>query len=54
MTPFLLFYNTPVIAAKNDVITPVKVITIKVVGEYSNKREHLTIMKTPVVSIVTA
>jgi hypothetical protein len=54
MTLFKSFCNIPVVAAKNDVIAPTKVITIKAVGEYSNKGEHLAIIKTPAVTIVAA
>ncbi|GJV58647.1 hypothetical protein Tco_1464747 [Tanacetum coccineum] len=51
MTLFRSFCNIPVVAARNDVIAPAKVITIKAVGGYSNKGEHLAIMKTPAVTI---
>jgi len=54
MTLLKLFYNIPVVAAKNDVIAPTKVITIKALGGYSNKGEHLAIIKTLVVTIVIA
>jgi hypothetical protein len=54
MTLFKSFCNIPVVAAKNDVIVPTKVITSKALGGYSNKGEHLAIIKTPVVTIITA
>ena len=54
MTLFRSFCNISVVAARNDVVAPTEVITIKVVGGYSNKGEHLAIMKTPVVTIVAA
>ena len=47
MTLLRSFCKIPVVAARNDVIAPAKVIKIKAVGEYSNKGEHLAIMKTP-------
>ncbi|KAI5662414.1 hypothetical protein M9H77_21737 [Catharanthus roseus] len=37
---------------KDDIIDPTKVITIKVIGGYSNKREHLAIMNMLAVTIV--
>jgi hypothetical protein len=39
--PSSSFCNIPVVAAKNDVIAPTKVITIKAMDEYSNKGEYL-------------
>jgi hypothetical protein len=54
MTLFRSFCNIPVVAARNDVVAPAEVITIKAVGGYSNKGEHLAIMKTPAVTIVAA
>jgi hypothetical protein len=52
MTLFKLLRNIPVVATKNDVIAPTKVIIIKALGGYSNKGEHLAIIKTFVVTIV--
>jgi len=43
-----------VVAAKNDVVAPTRVITIKALGEYSNKGEHLAIMNTPAVTVIAA
>jgi hypothetical protein len=54
MTLFKSFCNIPVVAVKNDVIAPTKVITIKALGGYSNKGKHLAIIKTPTVTIVVA
>jgi len=54
MTLFESFCNIPVVAAENDVIAPAKAITIKAVGGYSNRGEHLAIMGTPAVTIVAA
>jgi hypothetical protein len=54
MTFFQSLCNIPVVVAKNDVIAPTKVITIKALDGYSNKREHLAIIKTPAVTIVAA
>jgi len=50
MTLFKSLCNIPVVAAKNEVITPMKVITIKALGGYSNKGEHLAIIKMFVVT----
>jgi len=41
---FRSFRNIPVVAARNDVVAHAEVITIKVVGGYSNKGEHLAII----------
>jgi hypothetical protein len=54
MTLFKSLCNIPVVAAKNDVIAPTKVITIKALGGYSNKGEQIVIIKTHVVTIVAA
>jgi hypothetical protein len=54
MTLFKSFCNILVVAAKNDVIAPMKVITIKTLGGYSNKGEHLGIIKTHAITIVAA
>ncbi len=54
MTLFKLFCNISVVATKNDIIAPMKVIIIKALGGYSNKGEHLAIIKTLVVTIVIA
>jgi hypothetical protein len=54
VTLFKSFCNIPVVATKNDVIAPMKVITIKALGGYSNKGEHLAIIITHVVTIVVA
>ncbi len=54
MTLFKSFCNILVVAAENDVIAPTKVITIKALGGYSNKGEHLAIIKMPAVTIVAA
>ena len=52
MTLCRSFYNILVVAARNDVVAFAKVITIKAVGGYSNKGEHLAIMKMEAVTIV--
>lgn len=44
MTLFRLFYNILVVVARNNVIAPTEVTTIKVVGGFSNIGEHLAIM----------
>ncbi|KAK8936545.1 hypothetical protein KSP39_PZI012596 [Platanthera zijinensis] len=54
MTLLRSFYKILVVVARNDVIAPAEVITIKAVGGYSNKGEHLVIMKMPAVTIVAA
>lgn len=54
MTLFGSFCNMPVVAARNDVVAPAKVITIKAIGGHSNKWEYLAIMKTPFVSWIKA
>ena len=54
MTLFRSFCNIPVVAARNGVIAPAEVITIKAVGGYPSNGEHLAIMKTPAVTIVAA
>ena len=52
MTLCRSFYNILVVAARNDAVAFAKVITIKAVGGYSNKGEHLAIMKMEAVTIV--
>ena len=52
MTLCRSFYNILVVAARNDVVAFAKVITIKALGGYSNKGEHLAIMKMEAVTIV--
>jgi len=42
------------VAARNDIEALAKVITLKDVGGYLNKGEHLAIMKMAVVAIVVA
>lgn len=49
---FKLFCNILVVVVKNDVIVFIKVIIIKVVGEYLNKGEYFVIIKIFVVIIV--
>lgn len=49
---FKLFCNILVVVVKNDVIVFMKVIIIKVVGEYLNKGEYFVIIKMFVVIIV--
>ncbi|GAU32350.1 hypothetical protein TSUD_43920 [Trifolium subterraneum] len=43
----LVWFDISLATARNDVVAPAEVITIKAVGGYSNKGEHLAIMKTP-------
>ena len=52
MTLFRSFCNILVVTAKNDVVALTKVITIKAVSGYSNKGEHLAIMKALAITIV--
>jgi hypothetical protein len=54
MTLYKSFCNIPVIVIKNDIIAPTKVITIKALGGYSTKGEHLVIIKTPTITIIAA
>jgi len=49
-----VFLFSLLVAARNDVVALTEVITIKAVGEYSNKGEHLAIMKMTFVVIVVA
>lgn len=51
---FRSFSNILVVTARNDVVAPAEVITIKAIGGYSNKGEHFAIMKMPAVTIVAA
>lgn len=54
MTRFKSFCNRPVVAAKKDVVAPTTAMYFNTPGMYSNSMEHLTIKKTPAVTMVAA
>ena len=54
MTRLISFCNKPVVAAKNAVSAPTHVITINVVGAYSNSGDDRNNRYTPAVTRVAA